>query len=82
MPAPPPKAPPAASANVFKVLLKALAVLEELIARDGESGDPELARAVDLDKATVFRLLSTLVEAGYAERAAAFEGGRRRAGLK
>jgi len=35
MPASPPKAPPAPSPNVSKVLLKALAVLEELIARYG-----------------------------------------------
>lgn len=48
-----------------KVLIKALAVLERLAERGGEAGISELAREVDLDKATVFRLLSTLLGAGY-----------------
>lgn len=60
--------PSPAQPNISKVLLKALTVLEALIGQGGEAGVSELGRTVDLDKATVFRLLSTLVEAGYAER--------------
>lgn len=57
-----------AAGNPTKVLLKALAVLERLAERGGEAGVSELAREVDLDKATVFRLLTTLLGAGYVAR--------------
>ncbi len=58
----------AAAQNTSKVLQKALLVLETLARRGGESGVRELAREVDLDKATVYRLLNTLVESGYLAR--------------
>lgn len=66
----PPRKPAANSAagGPTKVLLKALAVLERLAERGGEAGISELAREVELDKATVFRLLTTLLGAGYVAR--------------
>lgn len=58
-------APPAGGT---KVVLKTLAVLEQLAREGGESGVSELSRACALDKATVFRLLNTLAIAGYVVR--------------
>lgn len=57
-----------AEENTSKVMKKGLMVLERVVHRRGEVGVSDLARDVDLDKATVYRLLSTLVESGYLVR--------------
>lgn len=54
--------------NTSKVLQKALLVLETMAHRGGEAGVSELARDVELDKATVYRILNTLVDSGYLAR--------------
>lgn len=59
---------PSPRAEPTKVLLKGLAVLEAMLAHDGEAGISEIARATDIDKATVHRLVNTLRGAGYIAR--------------
>ncbi len=51
-----------------KVLLKGLALLEAVAAARDDVGVTELARATRYSKATVYRFLDTLVQAGYVEQ--------------
>jgi len=51
-----------------KVLLKGLTLLEAVAAARDDVGVTELARATRFSKATVFRFLDTLVQAGYLEQ--------------
>jgi len=60
--------PPATTAT--KSVLKALLLLERLAGGTRPWGVSELARGAALDKATVHRLLGTLVTAGYVRKAA------------
>ena len=56
------------SAPPTRTLLRGLRLLEALADMDEPTGVTELARHVELDKATVSRLLRTLVDAGYAAK--------------
>lgn len=51
-----------------KVLLKGLGLLEAVAATRDDVGVSELARATKYSKATVYRFLETLVQAGYVEQ--------------
>jgi IclR family transcriptional regulator, KDG regulon repressor len=62
------RADAAPARQTTKVLLKGLAVLERIAAAPGDVGVSEVSRDLALDKATIFRLLSTLCAAGYVER--------------
>jgi IclR family transcriptional regulator, KDG regulon repressor len=57
-----------AEENTSKVMAKGLRLLERVVHRKGEVGVSDLARDLELDKATVFRFLNTLVESGYLVR--------------
>ena len=49
--------------NLVQSVTKALRIVE-LLAREGESGIGEVAQKLDIDKSTVFRLVSTLKQEG------------------
>jgi len=57
-----------ADENISKVLRKGLRLLERIVERRADVGVSDLARELELDKATVYRFLSTLVESGYVVR--------------
>lgn len=59
-----PGAPPTGT----RALLRGLAVLETLSESSHGLGPTEIASLLELDKGTVFRMLGTLVEAGYVRR--------------
>ncbi len=56
--------------RVVQSLQRGLAVLDFLAERGGPVRTSEIAQQFDIDKANASRLLKTLTEAGYAERAA------------
>jgi DNA-binding IclR family transcriptional regulator len=64
--------------NTLQTLDRGLVVLELLIRN--EMGPTEVARSVGVDRATVHRILRTLIERGYVERVSA--SGRYRANLR
>ena len=54
--------------NVVRSLAKGFRVLEAFTAERTEMGLAEVARAADIDNATAFRFLNTLVQLGYVEK--------------
>lgn len=63
-----PRGKAGSSSRPTRTLLRGLAVLETLASERRSLGPTEIAGIVDLDKATVSRLLTTLQEAGYVRR--------------
>ena len=59
---------PASSANTSATALKALRVLEAIAASSGPISVSEVAEQVDVDKSTAYRMLVTLIDAGYVTR--------------
>ena len=59
---------PASSANTSATALKALRVLEAIAASSGPISVSEVAEQVDVDKSTAYRMLITLIDAGYVVR--------------
>ncbi len=59
---------PASSVNTSATALKALRVLEAIAASPGPISVSEVAEQVDVDKSTAYRMLITLIDAGYVIR--------------
>lgn len=56
--------------NMVQSLAKGFRILEAMAAREHELGLAEVARAAEIDNATAFRFLNTLVQLGYVEKIA------------